>query len=139
MYNGQKYVRDDHRWEPSWKKVEPIKWIIKNWEDMPKQINPKGSGKASAIEINSEEAIACLPFYPNENDLNGNTWQNSTIRGYLNGINVNDIKENGNVNYTAPNGGDFTKQNFITEALQVDVPSLSKRKAVSNKPENEKQ
>lgn len=122
-YGGQRYVRvkvnsyggdmisedgsglEGGTW--NWIKVEPIAWEIRNWDDMPKSINPAGSGSAKTIDVRTAEAIACIPFYPNDKDANRSMWQNSTIRGYLNGINVMNITENGNPAYSAPNGGDF--------------------------------
>ena len=137
-YRGQKYVRvniklcedgnfyadktkipEDGNW--AWIKVEPITWKIRNWDEMPRQINPRGNGSAKFIDVRTEEAIACLPFYPNDNDSNISFWQNSTVRGYLNGINVNNIRTNGNIDYTAPNGGDFSAQNFLMEALDITL------------------
>lgn len=137
-YNEQKYVRvlslvaeKTYRYTDgtrlfdvdtaSWFKVEPITWKIRNWEAMPKEINPKGDGLAKTIALKSEEAIVSLPFYPNARDKNSSLWQNSLIRGYLNGINVNDIKENGNPDFSAPNGGDFSEQSFLTEALSNEL------------------
>lgn len=136
-YQGEKYVRvssrqyshDVHYSDGSkaewsaylWAKVEPIAWRIKNWDELPKTINPNGSEKAQYLDLKAHEAICVLPFYPESNYHEYvSMWQNSTIRGYLNGINVNNIKTNGNPNYTASNGGDFTKQNFLTEAFMID-------------------
>ena len=68
--------------------------------------------------LKTENAILSgICFYPNKNDENCNLWQNSSIRGYLNGYNVNNITGNGNLDYTAPNGGNFTQNNFINEAF----------------------
>lgn len=105
----------------AWIKVEPITWKIRNWADMPREINPKGTGSAIYIDVRTEEAIATLPFYPNDRDNNIAFWQNSTVRGYLNGINVNNIRTNGYAKYNAPNGGDFSRQNFLAEALHVSM------------------
>lgn len=108
---------------PLWVEVKPIVWKIKNWEDLPKEINPEGRGTAKYIEIKTEEAIISgIPFYPTSIDTNCSMWQNSTIRGYLNGINVNNIKRNGNIEFTAPNGGNFSnKNNFLSEAFNIDL------------------
>lgn len=105
-----------------WVKVEPISWRINNWNDLPKALNPQGNGTADFIDVETEEAILSgIPFYPNYEDKNRTMWQNSTIRGYLNGINVNNIKTNGNPKYSAPNGGDFTTQNFLSEAFNLSL------------------
>ncbi|MDR0850165.1 MAG: InlB B-repeat-containing protein [Christensenellaceae bacterium] len=96
-----------------WFKVEPIKWIIMNWDRLPVTINPSGDSTATTIEFYAEDLIiANIPFYPNNADTNGTMWQNSTIRGWLNGTNVNNLPTNG-----APNGGDFTGKGFINEAF----------------------
>ena len=106
-----------------WAKVEPILWKINNWKDLPKALNPQGNGTAQYIDVVSQEAILSgIPFYPNYNDENCSMWQNSTVRGYLNGINVNNIKINGNTEYTTLNGGDFTgKNNFLYEAFNITL------------------
>lgn len=146
-YEGQKYVRvltetydNDSEYSDGtkasedgtylWAKVEPIVWKIKNWDEMPTSINPEGNGKAKFIDVRTDEAIISgIPFYPYDEDLysydddeNYSMWQNSTIRGYLNGINVNNIKTNGNTKYTTPNGGNFRgKNNFLAEALNIEL------------------
>ena len=96
---------------------------IRNWDELPKEINPTGSGKAKFIDIKTDEAIISgIPFYPDYNDENCSIWQNSTVRGYLNGINVNNIKTNGNTRFTASKGGNFTgKNNFLAEALNIEL------------------
>ena len=67
-YNGQKYVRvltkkcdEDSEYKdktkapkhgtPMWSEVQPIKWKIKNWDELPKSINPNGKGTAKTIYI----------------------------------------------------------------------------------------
>ena len=49
--------------EYAWFKVELIIWIIRNWEDLPTVINPRGNGTAKYIDLKSEEGIMTLPFY----------------------------------------------------------------------------
>lgn len=119
-------------YEPTWFAVEPITWIVKNWKDLPKSINPKGSGKATTLDIVAHEGImAGIPFYPNTDDLNRGLWQNSTLRGYLNGTNVNNIKLGGNTNYSAPNGGDYRLHSFLSEAFE---PVKQKQNTMSAQP-----
>ena len=87
-----------------WIKVEPIEWLITNWADMPAQINPNGTGLASTIEVLSKKTIAQVyTYYPNSTDDYRTMWQNSRIRAYLNGYNLNDQNNfgNGNPNYRA--------------------------------------
>jgi len=108
-----------------WVKVEPISFIIKNWNDMPKSINFKGHGKAKFFDLRAEEAIISnIPFYKHrarvKNSPLWSMWQNSTIRGFLNGINVNNITENGVPKFGAAYGGDFTRDfNFLNEAFNL--------------------
>lgn len=149
-YEGEKYVRilcknydegasfkngDDipRPQKPCWVKVEPITWKIRNWNGLPKELNPNGNGTAKVIDIQTKDAIASeISFYPIEDD-NNNLWQNSTIRGYLNGIDVRNIKTNGNPEFSAPNGGDFRGQGFIKEAgldKELDM-ALNKNNKVS--------
>ena len=137
-YCGQKYVRvEDNRCSEEntysdgtkvpegcyvWIKVEPIKWIIRNWDEMPTSINPRGNNKAKYIDVRTEDAIiGGIPFYPRVLDDNSALWQNSSIRGYLNGINVCNIKSNGNTKFTAPRGGDFSGDGFLQEAFIFDM------------------
>ncbi len=104
-----------------WEEVEPISFVIKNWDEMPKVINPNGNGKAKYFDLRAEEAIlANIPFYPDEDDLNSTMWQNSMPRGFLNGIDVRNIKQNGNPEFGAARGGNFTGQcNFLNEAFNL--------------------
>lgn len=103
-----------------WVKVEPIPYEIKNWDEMPKWINPNGSGKAEYFDLESENVIiANIPFYPKGGgNIANQMWQNSTPRGYLNGINVEKITSNGSTKCGANYGGNFEgKCNFLYEAF----------------------
>ena len=145
-YNGEKYVRVEvaadyeNAWFENgeavidganvWIKVEPITWKIRNWDKLPKELNPQGSGEATVMQVVSEEGIATLPFYPNYEDENSSLWQNSTIRGYLNGANVNSLFcLNG---FTAPNGGDFSDGGFIEEAFGDFIKSHQSEDTTEN-------
>ena len=104
-----------------WVKVEPISFVIKNWNEMPKSINPKGTGKAKYFDLRAEEVItANIPFYPSKRDPNCAMWQNSCVRGFLNGIDVRNITQNGVKEYGAERGGNFTGEcNFLNEAFNL--------------------
>lgn len=104
-----------------WAKVEPISFVIKNWDEMPKSINPRGNGRAKYFDLRAEEAIISnIPFYPDEYEQNSTMWQNSIPRGFLNGIDVRNITENGNIEYGASRGGNFTGEcNFLNEAFNL--------------------
>lgn len=104
-----------------WTKIETISFKILNWDEMPKYINPKGNGKAKYFDLRAEEAIiANIPFYPDETNGEFTMWQNSTPRGFLNGIDVRNITQNGNPNFGASRGGNFTGEcNFLNEAFNL--------------------
>lgn len=126
--DGKKYVRINKGYHNNgyWVEVKPIMWEIKNWEELPQSINPNGTGSTKGIILRTLNAVmAGIPFYPNQQDQNITLWQNSTIRGFLNGYNVNNLIENGNVKYPAPNGGDFKKYNFINQAFSKEIEIIS--------------
>ena len=137
-YNGERFVRvisytreQEDRYSdgtPSgdgnsikWARVEPISFIIKNWNEMPKTINPRGNGRAKYFDLRAEEGIISnIPFYPDDDDNNSTMWQNSIIRGFLNGIDVRNIRKNGNTEFVANRGGDFRGEcNFINDAFNL--------------------
>ena len=141
-YKGQRYVRvvpqiydDINRYSDrtpinksdkiKWVKVEPISFIIKNWDEMPKSINPKGNGKAKYFDLRTEEVITSgIPFYTGY-DQNSAMWQNSTIRGFFNGIDVRNIGSNGNIKYSASLDGNFTGEcNFLNEAFNLSRETM---------------
>ncbi len=135
-YRGERYVRvkinrfeggnfyEDGTMVPDsgtyeWFKVEPIVWEIRNWDELPRSINPSGNNSAKVLDIQTAEVImGGIPFYPNDRDENISFWQNSCVRGFLNGINVSNIKTNGNKEYQAPNGGDWTGAGFLQQAFR---------------------
>ena len=137
-YGGKKYVRviskkydDNSEYKdktkapesgtPMWAEVGPIKWKIKNWDELPRSINPNGSGTAKTIYVKSEEGILSgLPFYPKYGDKKGRDtmWQNSVIRAYLNGYDLHkeiDIN-NGNKTYKNYQNFNFAGHGFMQEA-----------------------
>ena len=97
-----------------WVKVDPLAWIIKNWDDMPISLNPEGNGTAKYIDIRTAKAIQTgIPFHtirgngtrphnfflPDERTIpigKENLWQNSMIRAFLNGYNIYKELESGN-------------------------------------------
>jgi len=119
-----------------WCKVEPIRWIIRNFDKLPKELNPDGDESERFMDLVAEDAlIGGMPFYPNNTDDNHYLWQNSTIRGYLNGINVCNIKDNGNPKVSAPRGGGHSTIcfNFLANAIgryetrvYIDEKTMSK-------------
>ena len=127
---------------PLWAKVEPITWKIKNWEDMPRSINPQGNGNAKFIDVRAEYGILSgIPFYTFF-DNNSSMWQNSIIRARLNGYNTHKeiAKGNGNSECITEKNYDFTKNNFLNEAFS-NVLTLTKQtnvKTIKRKGKNKK-
>ncbi len=157
-YKGQKYVRVKTRTNSFsemhlsngititsrqkflWVKVEPIVWRILNWDRLPKKLNPKGTNQDDFIDARSDHAIhGSIPFHLTSSGDYYSLWQNSSIRGYLNGINVNNIKSNGNPMYGTDGGGDFTNKSFIREAFmdasqmkETNQSKITKKKTIQN-------
>ena len=137
-YQGNRYVRvvsypnaEEDRYSdgtPSgkpgtirWAKVEPISFVIKKLGRNAKKYKSRGNGSAKYFDLRAEEAITSnIPFYPDEDDQNSTMWQNSSVRGFFNGIDVRNIKSNGNIEYGANRGGNFTGEcNFLNEAFNL--------------------
>ncbi len=153
-YKGKRYVRvvckkydddshfSDGKNEPetgkvSWALVEPIVWNVRNWDDLPREINPKGTGKAKYIDVQTEEGILSgLPFYPEYGDEKGRDtmWQNSPIRAFLNGYDLHREIErgNGNKKYKNDQNFNFAGRGFLQEAgLNAElVASASQSKEI---------
>ena len=63
---------------------QKLVWRILNWEDMPVNINPQGTGKAESMALLSMQDVGALTFsYQCENLAT--SWANSAIRNRLNG------------------------------------------------------
>ena len=106
-------------------KFEPIRWIILNWNQLDKSINPNGTGETTEMKLMAEKVLLELPFYnggvDNKKNKYGFMWQNSTIRAYLNGIDVNQIKSNANMEFLAEKGENFMGKGFIDVAFDEVV------------------
>lgn len=106
IYNNEKYVRvisnpcnENEKYSDGtktgkvgsikWVKVKPISFIIKNWEDLPQNINPNGTGKTTYFDLKSEEAIIGNTTLYSENGNIG--WKSSIVRKFLNGSDTKDI------------------------------------------------
>lgn len=140
--NGKKYVRFVSRsYDLATSKnyetyrfveVQPIKWIIKNWNDLPKEINPNGNGTAKSISVRSLNGlITGVPFNLDNKKIAGAEsamWQNSFIRAYLNDYDLMDeiAKGNGNKNFRSFLNYSFNK-GFLYEAFD-DSNTLSAKK-----------
>lgn len=104
-------------------KVEPIEWkiVAYGWQN-----SSSGGNKEEYVTLMAEKAIiAGIPFYPNKTDELGNYWQNSTIRGYLNGYDLSKRASKDVIGWYATRGGDFSAENnFLDEALRDDMTSI---------------
>lgn len=153
-YGGKKYVRviskkynnfSEYKDEtkapedgtPMWAEVQPIKWKIKNWDELPRSINPNGNGTAKTIYVKSEEGIMSgIPFYPACDKIECTMWQNSPLRAIFNGYDLEEElnKGNGNKRYKAGRNYNFKGKGFLQEAL--DSP-LIRSSAISREDEKE--
>ncbi len=124
--------------EFAWFKVEPIKWIITNWKNLPKNINPNGNGKDDFLQVETDFAImGGLPYIAIEKfDNKKFLWQNSTIRGYLNSINVNVPQKGDNLEFAMPGGGNFEGKGFLAETLEKEI-KITKQNDISYENEEE--
>lgn len=109
-------------------RVSPITWVIRNWDALPKEINPNGNGTAKHIDIMTDKLImAGIPYHMilNNKKMETYLWQNSTVRGVLNGINVNYISNNGNPQYSCAGGGDFSQSpSFLSTAFDLTYEQI---------------
>lgn len=139
--------------EFAWFEVEPIMWKIMNWRNLPNQINPKGNGSDNFIELRSMHAlIAGIPYnyalfefhdfedecaFEEEEGTNQCMWQNSAVRAYLNGYDLDKefAKGNGDGHYCLNDlsilsiMNNFINKGFINEAFSETLDlSLNKTK-----------
>ncbi|HIT61822.1 MAG TPA: AAA family ATPase [Candidatus Caccovivens faecavium] len=153
-YGGKKYVRviskkydNDSEYKdktkapedgtPMWAEVQPIKWKIKNWDELPRSINPNGNGTAKTIYVKSEEGIMSgIPFYPEYGETEYTMWQNSPLRAIFNGYDLQEElnKGNGNKRYKAGRNYNFKGKGFLQEAF--DSP-LIRSSAITQEDEKE--
>ncbi len=135
-YGGKKYVRviskkhdndseyKDEDGTSMWAEVQPIKWKIKNWDKLPRSINPNGSGTAKTIYVKSEEVIMSgIPFYPECGKTKYTMWQNSPLRAFFNDYDLYEelSKGNGNKRYKADKNYCFKGKGFLQEALDSSL------------------
>lgn len=109
----------------AWVKVEPIEWEIMNYDQLPRSLNKYGDESAKQMIVRSDKLFCGgLPFFPNYKEMFCTAWQNSTIRAYLNGLNMETIwTSNGDkifrgshMSYASNKGGNFSgKFNFLEE------------------------
>jgi len=79
--DGTTFATDQYYWF----NVEPIRWLIANWDELPKSVNPSGAGTATSMKLAaSEEITAGVPFFYNATAADRTMWKNSAARSYLN-------------------------------------------------------
>lgn len=106
-----------------WAEVQPIKWRIRNWDELPKELNPEGKGTAKTIFVKSEDALFSGVHFNNYNGKPENAmWQNSYLRAYLNSYDLHEEirKGNGNKKYISE---DYIRKGhgFLDEAFDATI------------------
>lgn len=121
-YKNQKYVRvmsnvqDEFKYSNGmvanvasnrivWIKVEPVKYIIRNWDNLPQNINPNGDGTCNYLDLRSEKAITGgINFFINSKNSN-----DCYVKNFLNGNTSEDNIEE----------GDFQNRGFINDSMNL--------------------
>ena len=109
-YQGNKYVRfhanttvrmnnqTSNFNKPIWFSVKPVEFVVKNWKQLPKSINPSGKETASQIELQTKDIlISGVPFVSNNRS-------NFNIYNYLNDVigDMFDSKEQSITQFSIP-------------------------------------
>jgi hypothetical protein len=123
----------------------PLVWEITNWKDLPTTINQNGNGTSNTIKIRTKAAFRSgIPWRKETYDdtrsdlgtYNSCFYQNSTVRGWLNSINLdNENIENRCGEILRTGGGDFTKCGFLQEAFDMtpeQILSLRQKRKQNN-------
>lgn len=121
----------------AWFQVEPIRWLIANWSEMPTSINPNGKTKGAAATMQLlaiDQIMAGVPhqaisnMYPFSEVL----WENSRIRTFLNGT-TNDESRTGLANAgSAQSPGTVTGNPFIVDAFTAEQRALITTQTIRN-------
>ena len=94
-----------------------IVWYITNWKDLPKSINPFGTGKAKNVQLFSKVILERMKFASNFEG--GCYWKNSHVRSFLNGKNYEEVAK------SAISGQQTQLKSipgFMDEAFVYEVP-----------------
>ena len=121
---------------PMWAEVQPIKWKIKNWDELPRSINPNGKGIAKTIYVKSEEALLSgIPFYPENGKTQHTMWQNSPLRAIFNGYDLHEELNNGNGNneYKSDINYNMKGKGFLREAFDISLDLSSSMEQTDSK------
>lgn len=112
LIKGKKYV---HLFASVFIPVTKISFMILNWNDLPKSINPQGTGTAKTIDLIATRTLNELPYQFHRNNVKTeNNWLHSSIRAFL----------NGNANTKGQFIEDFRTNNFINQAFENEITLL---------------
>ena len=120
--NGQKAEYGDKIFT-----IEPLDFIISNWNSVIRDLNPEGTGANLFITLESKNIVHAMPFFfEGSTYVYSDLWANSTIRAYLNGLKQDKILDE-NLNEVAPfsEPRDFEGEGFLKEALIVHTPQIT--------------
>lgn len=120
-FGCKKYVHFMGGKRPIWVEVAPIEWKIRNWKNMPREINLIGDGSADYVDVQTTQCIiGGMPFSLSQDvdDKNNSLWQNSLIRAYLNGYDIQkELKRgNGSLENKAKRNYSFEGHGFLKES-----------------------
>lgn len=118
--NEGKIRKEEQKERLHWYRVEPIQWEIENWDELPKQINPNGTGEAKTIKISTKESVMYWDLQTTFNPLN---WEESPARAYLNLVPDDKNPEN------------KPEKIFLSQALDAQINlERSEEKETGNQP-----
>ncbi len=103
-----------------WLEVEPIKFEIKNWDNLPNEINPNSNGEnlSDVIELEADDIVfSGASYYPNRQHLNSYLWQNSLLRAFLNSADSKDL--DGDPLLQSPTKFNYSNSGFLKQAFDL--------------------
>lgn len=118
-YLKEKFVRVCFNNNVQWFKVSSIDFEIENFDNFSKNLNKQIKKDELFLQLKSTNVLfSGVPFYPNQYDEKRTLWQNSTIRGFLNGI---DVSNNKSGDFEKLRGGCFSHfGGFLKEAFDLN-------------------
>lgn len=127
VHDEGKVLEEETRERIHWYKVEPMTWVVRNWKDLPKEINPDGNGTANTVSLRTEKAV--MYWRAASNIFEGVNWENCPARAYLNGLTTDEVQPENKWQNTSA-------QNFIDQALSQEIGfDLEKNKKPESQPE----
>lgn len=121
----------------AWFHVEPLRWLIANWSEMPTSINPNGktNNAASTMQLLAIDQIMAgvphqpLGLVPPYDEV---LWQYSRVRTFLNGT-TNDENRQALANAgDSPTNGTITGNPFIVDAFTESQRALIQTQTIRN-------